>query len=164
MATPTYTALAEVELTAGDNSITFSSIPNTFKDIVILMSIKATGACGPFIRFNNDTGNNYFMAQLANDGGATLGNTGQTSYGWVSPNSGVSLLNFDSVEINIQDYSTAGKTRTYLSRYDNVEASHYHNALAGRWASTAVINTITVGTTSNAFAPGSTIGIFGIEA
>ena len=164
MATPTFTALAEVELTASDSSITFSSIPNTFKDIVISMSIKATGACGPYIRFNNDASNLYFMAQLAADGGATLGNTGQTSYGWIQPNSNLSLVNFDCVEINIQDYSTTGKTRTYLSRIDNTEANHYHNALAGRWASTAVINTITVGTTANAFAAGSTIGLFGIEA
>jgi hypothetical protein len=165
MATPTFIPLAEITLLASDSSITFSSIPNTFRDIVIVMAVKRIGASGgPFIRFNNDSGNNYSMAQLANDGGNTLGNIGTTTYGWLQPNSNLSTSNFDSIRINIFDYSTTDKTTTYLSRCDNAETGVYHNALSGRWANSSVIDTITVGITSNDFAAGSTIGLFGIEA
>lgn len=166
MPTSTYTALAKVTLSSSDSSITFSSIPNTYRDIVISMSIKNSSTSGgPFIRFNSDTGNNYIMVQMANDGVNTpLFNTGTTNYGWLSPNSNFSSTSFDNIEVNIFDYSTTDKQTTYLSRMDAPNSGVYHNALAVRWNSTAVINTIEVATTANAFAAGSTIGLFGIEA
>jgi hypothetical protein len=162
MPTPTYTALATITLASTASSVTFGSIPTTYRDLVVVFSFKATAATEPRIRFNGDTGSNYSFVQLGGNGSSTLSNTGTTTGGWITPNSALSTSNFDTTIIQIMDSSATDKQKTYLSRFS--PDANYVNALAVRWANTSAITSINAYTTSNAFAIGSTFSLYGVIA
>ena len=59
MPTNTYVALDKVTLGTAASTITFSSIPQTYTDLVMVFDGTAASATYSGIRFNGDTGNNY---------------------------------------------------------------------------------------------------------
>lgn len=164
MPTPTFIALANHTLTGSDSSIVFSSIPGTYRDLVIYMSIKSTGSTTENrIRFNGDASNIYSMVQMGGaENNGTVSNTGTTTGGWINPNSALSSAQFNVVTVDILEYSVTNKHKTYLSRF-NPEAG-YANALAVRWANLNAINQIEFYTLTNAFAAGSTFALYGIAS
>jgi len=52
----TYEPIATTTLGSNQTTITFSSIPSTYTDLVIVSNMGTTTASYPFIRFNGDTG------------------------------------------------------------------------------------------------------------
>jgi hypothetical protein len=62
MPTSTYTALANLTLGTAASSITFSNIPATYRDLILITSARssttATGVDAIFLRYNSDTGSN----------------------------------------------------------------------------------------------------------
>ena len=158
----TYVALATVTLDSTDASITFSSIPATYRDLILVVSMKVETSVEPKLRFNDDTGSNYSMVQMAGNGSATLSNSGTTNYGWITPNSSPSTTTFTAYKAQIMDYSATDKQKTWLSRFD--PDNGYVNALANRWANTNAINQIEIFVSSSNFSTGSTFSLFGIEA
>ena len=163
MPTPTYVALATATLTSGATSVTFSSIPATYRDLVIITNIgRNAGSAALLIRFNGDTGSNYSNVTMYGDGSSTTSNTnGITDWlplGW-NANLGTAL-NFVGIA-HIQDYSATDKHKTVLARSNRADRGT--EAIAGRWASTSAISTILVGNIADAIA-GSTVSLYGIEA
>ena len=70
--TATYDPIATTTLGSAASTITFSSIPNTFTDLRLVLfgvTLNATGTYNQ-IRFNNDTGTNYSWTQLLGNGSA----------------------------------------------------------------------------------------------
>ncbi len=81
----TYTPIASATLAASTSSITFSSIPATYTDIVVVINdINSTGSFDTNIRFNGDSGSNYSRTGLRGDIAESLRpfviNTPQTPY------------------------------------------------------------------------------------
>jgi hypothetical protein len=161
MATPTYTALATTTLSGGETTVTFGSIPSGYRDLVL--SYEAFGAnIAPYLRFNNDSGNNYSGLWMR---GYSSG-TQSVQYSGISywriftsvasatiPNHGV---------LQIMDYSATDKHKTGLLRQDI--GADFTNAHAWRWASTSAVNEIDIILFADSFASGSTFSLYGIEA
>jgi hypothetical protein len=160
-----YIPLANVTLTGSDASIVFSNISAIYKDLVITLNGTPADTAYPVhaLRFNSDTGNNYsYVGIRANGSSASSGENSTMAYASLGQGYGVgpsTSSNF-ATTASIMDYAT-DKHKTMLVR-NNVSGTGVE-AQAVRWASTSVINSITVITTSGAgFATGTTINLYGV--
>ena len=157
MPTATYIALANLTLTGNDAEIVFSSIPATYRDLVVIAYNKnATGIAGCRMRLNGDTGNNYsYVSMDGSDAGATSGGQADSSL-----NIAVSTNEFGTALFHIMDYSATDKHKTVLGRGN--AGGIYTRAGAGRWANTAAVTSVTITTNAYDFVSGSTFSLYGI--
>jgi len=165
MATPTYTLIDSTVLGSAASSVTFSSITQDYRDLVLVMNAKTTIASNDAtrIQINGDTGSNYFGVMMYGNGSST-GSTSFSSrgYWYVEELTGGPSLN-DSIWIaQFLDYSATDKHKTMLYRWN--EASVNVEAGAKRWASTSAITSISLDPEAYDFAAGSTFYLYGIEA
>jgi hypothetical protein len=163
MPTPTYTALATRTLTGTASSVVFSTIPATYRDLILVCSGTSSNTAinSIFVRFNSDTGSNYaYVAMYATAAGAGSGAT--TLTGAVAGLTISSSVNTNITQI--MDYSATDKHKTVLSRQNSLGDS-FVRASTSRWANTAAITSITcfIDTGAN-FNSGSTFSLYGIVA
>lgn len=167
MPTPTYTPLANVTLGSAAATVTFSSISQSYRDLVLVcqMSRSTTGESGPFIRVNGDTGSNYSFVNMEGNGTSAsraFGAARDRMYGSWSANAVRDNSLANSIW-QIQDYSTTDRFKTALVRTNNGGVVTY--AAANRWASTSAITSIVVALdNTGSFAAGSTFALYGIAA
>jgi len=175
MATATYTYIAKYTATGSSGTFDFTSIPQTYQHLEIIVSSGygggATGALT--FNFNNDTTSNYYYAYWAGNpnGGSPYyfsgGSTSQ-SYGWgLYTLSGYSNMAGFSRCI-IQDYSVAGAAKSYYNEGTGASATSAANlqqaVTGGQWKGTAAITTISVGNSNGQnFTSGSTFYLYGIK-
>ncbi len=164
MPTNTYTPLATITLTGTDSEIVFSSIPATYRDLILIVSHKVSGAGETDVRFNTDDGNNYTTVTMRGGADSSTYSATYTANGIKPQNSvGGSTTQNDFFRVDIMDYSATDKHKTSLLRSGNGSTSFVQNH-AVRWANTAAINTvrcIAVGTT---YQVGSTFSLYGVIA
>lgn len=168
--TGTYTKIATTTLTSNQTSVEFTSIPQTYTDLIIVFCGKAATTGGDVrCRVGNgsfDTGNNYSYTVLYGTG-TTVGSARESSqpFCWLdsygvptNDNSHVGIYQFI-------DYSNTTTFKTFLSRSNN--ASSGVDALVGLWRSTSAINQIQLalgGAGTLNYASGTTATLYGIEA
>lgn len=167
MATPTYTAISTITLTSTDSEIVFSSIPATYRDLIVVASGRSSAAGAA------DNLGCYFNGTASNCSTVRMYGTGSTTGSNVSPNNtrisqitipAASAAYFGVVTIQIMDYSATDKHKSVLVR-SNTAGDQVH-AAAGRWASNDAITSVTLDlyATSANFAIGSTFSLYGISA
>jgi hypothetical protein len=162
MPTPTYTALATVTLGTATASVTFSSIPATYRDLILVSDYKTSVASNSLLRFNSDSGSNYpYVAMGGNsDGTSSFSATENALY-----------LNVNSTQVekqtttilNVMDYSATDKHKTNLVRNGGQNADVVW-AYAPRWANTAAITTMALTLSSGNYSAGSTFSLYGVIA
>jgi hypothetical protein len=143
MPTPTYDLLASNVLSSNASSVTFSSIPATYRDLVLVVTAKITvGTGGASMRFNADSGSNYNMVTMEGTGSATQSGSG-SGYNalYVNLNNGELYTGPTVSIIQIMDYSATNKHKSTLHRANGLSSTSV-GATAGRWASTSAINSI----------------------
>ena len=160
MPTSTYTALANITLGSSASSVTFSSIPATYRDLRIMIAGTTSGGVNTVLRFNSDTGNNYTGVLMSGNGStATSGTYGAGSLLYF----GALWTTVGNTYVDIMDYSATDKHKTILGRHSN--AANEAGAHAGRWANTAAITSVTVLTASAAtYSSGTTFALYGIAS
>jgi hypothetical protein len=154
---PTYTPIATTSISSG--SYTFSSIPSTYTDLVLIVNGTSTGTNINYgIRFNGDSASNYSSTRFYGDG------TSAGSDRLVNYNNSITS-NFASTQssaiYNIMGYSNTTTYKTMIVRAGS--ASAYVWANTGMWRSTAAINSIEFLTTAGATFTG-TLTLYGIAA
>ena len=157
--TVTYTPIATNTLSSSAASVTFSSIPGTYKDLV-LVATAPSGDNNEVLRFNNDTGSNYSWTRMWGNGTDAL--SSRSASDTYIRNTGGDLSSQNIVIINIQNYSNATTYKTTLGRGANTPALTM--ATVGLWRNTSAITTITYSVTANTFATGSTFTLYGMGA
>jgi hypothetical protein len=170
MPTPTYTQLATVTLGTAASSVTFSSIPATYRDLVLVATARSTIAdtvdyLTP--RVNGDSGANYNQAFMFGDpnnvanGGSNSNQTFQADV-LVPGNTAASGI-FAVGIFQFMDYSATDKHKTTLSRGNQIG---YPEARVARWANTAAITSIVLALpyVSAQIAAGSTFNLYGIAS
>lgn len=157
----TYTPIQTYTLSSPGQSVTFSSIPSTYKDLRLVVSGTVTGELVQ-ARFNSDTGSNYSCTNLYGTGSAIASNR-RANF----TEARLGLENFNTttmgvVTVDIMNYANTSTNKSYLSRANY--ASQEVNTRIGLWRSTAAINTILVSlfNTGWAFAAGTTFSLYGI--
>jgi hypothetical protein len=157
MPTPTYTALATVTLGSSAASVTFSSIPATYRDLILVIVGTASGDNNPRLRLNGDTGNASWVGVWGNGSSATTAsNTDALLFGALSTGQSNTIL-------QIMDYSATDKHKTILSRANQPAGSVW--AFAGRWASTSAVTSAEAMAQSGfTYGAGTTFSLYGVIA
>jgi len=152
----TYTPIATTTLGSTSASVTLSSIPSTYTDLVVTITTTTTGDLT--WRINGDTGTNY--SQTAIYGYSAFGSARQSNATSHWLNYGTNGGNFLAL-IQLNNYSNTTTYKSSLLR-DGANGSTT-DVMVGLWRSTSAINSLTFISGSN-FAVGSTFTIYGIKA
>lgn len=159
-----YFPIATNTLGSNSSTVTFSNIPQTYTDLVLVTHV--SGNDGAIcIRINNDTGSNYSRTQLRGNGTSVTSNraSNQTYIGGTS-NLSVTAGSLQTAVWNIQNYANTTTNKTIVFR-DGM-ASHITGATAGLWRSTSAITRIDLSPEfgSQVFYSGSTFNLYGVLA
>ena len=162
----TYEPIATQTLASSAASVTFSSIPQTYTDLVLVMWTKPYSSSEGSIKlnWNSDTGSNYSNTHLTGESaGAVSGrNTNATSIA-VSTGNALNNPRQPIYITNIMNYSNTTTYKTSLTRTS--ESSAYVDAWVGLWRSTSAITSITVNITYIFnIGVGSTFTLYGIKS
>ena len=154
----TYEPIATVTASGSTNIITFTSIPATYTDIVIV--VKADTQGGYQVRFNSDSAGNYSATRLYGDG-TTASSDRETNSNNLTTAWGGGAYNMYIT--HILNYSN---TTTYKTALTRISENRYVLAMVSTWRSTAAISTISVqnGNSATSFTAGSTFTLYGIAA
>jgi hypothetical protein len=150
---------------SGVNTITFSSIPSTYKHLQLRSStLSASSGDTLYINFNSDTGNNYTYHRLSGNGSAASAN----GYNVESGCRLVGLINgtsdtFPAVVISdIIDYADTSKyktVRTFSGTPSNGTNGEVH-LISNLWKTTNAITSMTI---SGSFNFTGTFSLYGIK-
>lgn len=158
-----YVPLANITLGSNTTSVTFSSINQAYRDLVVVMNYSTTAGTGPVVTFNGtNSGYNYVVAQ--GNGSATSSyQVSNDTYFPIDANAG-SDTSRQSAIINILDYSVTDKHKTSLVRTNRANASV--TMAAWRWGNTAAITSVTLNSFANTgvWATGTTFALYGVSA
>lgn len=156
----TYEAIATNTLGSATSTVTFSSIPQTYTDLVLIIMGNAGGATSASMRFNSDSGTNYSNTYVQGDG-SSVGNFRDVN---VTSNWAGSFYSTTTPSIsrhNIMNYANATTFKSSIIRGDY--GIGFTVVAAQVWRSTAAITSITLATGAN-FSTGTTFSLYGIKA
>jgi hypothetical protein len=161
----TYEPIATQTLGSTASTVTFSSIPSTYTDILLIQSSRLNTAAHTRLQFNGDTATNYSSTILYGTG-TTAGSGRYTnvvgiSYGASDEQGAASTYNVG--QWNIQNYANANTFKTVLINISNPLAEK--TVGAGLWRNTAAISSIVLTPTNSAiYQIGSTFTLYGIKS
>ena len=131
----------------GAASIDFTSIPSTFTDLCLKVSLRAsaTTAYGYlYINFNN-TGYSATSRYIQADGSSAISDTNASGYSGIINGNTATSSTFSNVDIYIPNYAgSANKSFSLDGTMENNATLSYSNLMALIWSSTAAINQITI--------------------
>lgn len=170
----TYEPIATQTIGTAVATVTFSSIPQTYTDLVFVGSTYYSASVTMVVRFNNDSATNYSYTVL---GGS---NAAPGSGAYSGRNSNISSVNlvgyyattnsnaniFAPTVANFMNYSNTTTYKSLLSRsfaFDNGTGTDVE-LFAGLWRSTAAITRVDLLTSSGNFAVGSTFTLYGVKS
>lgn len=156
--TPTYVLLNQVTLSSATTSITFSNIPGTYGDLVLVCSGRTNTLYTTGVRFNGDSSNVYQYNEMnSEDGGSSSTLTfALVARPHTTPSTSVT---------HIMDYAATDKHKMVLSK--GGATNTLVRASIARWANTSAITSIFLATldqNANAFQSGFTVSLYGVFA
>jgi len=158
----TYTPIATTTGTGSSGVITFSSIPSTYTDLVLVSNFETSTSANAYYRINGDTGTNYSDTELYGDGssvGSSRRSNQALSYTTYLSGSGQRAV----MTTNFMNYANTSTYKTFLTRYSN--ASFELGAEVALWRSTSAITSITLNLNNSAnFTSTSFFTLYGIQA
>lgn len=163
----TYVPIATTTITGSAANITFSSIPSTYTDLVLVFNGQSSRAAVSddfTVQLNSDTGANYSETQMQGNG--TAGSSSRASgtsnmFGNTNCRIGGTTGAMSNVILSFNNYVNSTTYKTVLARLNASDS--VVTAAVGLWRSTATITTIKISTsTSGAFTVGSIASLYGI--
>ena len=144
-------------------SIEFTSIPQTFTDLVLLGSARNTATAADTILFSFNSSTTGFTSRYLQGTGATS-QTGTLDRFAANTVGGTDTSNtFSNFQIYIPNY--AGSTNKSYSTdtvTENNSTTSFQTLIAGLWSNTSAITSITLGSNSGNLAIGTIISLYGI--
>jgi len=156
----TYTPIASQTLGSTSANVTFSSIPQGYTDLVLVIQAKAaTTDDNIYLRFNSDSGSNYSVTNMYGNGSNALSTRfSNNSFIWFDNFGYLRTSSFSTIIMNFQNYSNSTTNKSCLIR-NNIDSVGVV-ASVGLWRNTAPITAINLLTSG--FASGSTFTLYGI--
>lgn len=159
----TYAPIQTQTLGSNQSTITLSSIPSTYTDLILVVNAKWSSTNGNcFVRFNGDSSSNYNWIRLSSNGSATAS---------ANASNATSLVNLFDMEnptttlgffmFYIKDYASTNYKVTY---YSHNTTTDYLKRYISQWRSTSAINSISFTNDSASCVTGSTFTLYGIKA
>ena len=172
----TFTKIASITTSNAVSTVIFSSIPQTYTDLIVLMSARwnqnqeSSSWSSYQVQFNGDSSANYgstygYGLGASGAGGARGVNTAGVQPGWVA-STGTSANIFGNSRLYIPNYTnTHYKQIIGEGHVPNNTTTAMNSISASSWKSTAAINSLTfiyAGAPSNLWGPQSTFTLYGI--
>lgn len=159
-----------VVLTSTQDPISFTSIPQTYNDLIFVANYTDSANQLGQMTFNSDSGTNYSSTLMYGNGTATassrrstysainISGDGYVISGWGSPGTVANIM-----EVHILSYSNTSIFKTVICT-DGGASGGAVSVTTGLWRSTAAINTITLTNASTGvWASGSIFTLWGIK-
>ena len=167
----TYKLISSETLTSTAATVTLGSIPNTYTDLMVLVSGRGAsngggtnGAWDNFtIKFNGSS-SNYSARWLNNtDNSVNSGNSTSLIYSF-SSYAGATANTFANVGFYIPNYASSSyKSVSADNAPENNSTANVIGLTAGLWSNTAAITSITFTLATGSWATNSTFYLYGIK-
>ena len=153
----------------GQSSISFTSIPSTYKHLQIRLMARNGNAGTEYngtIQFNSDTGSNYSYHYIVGNGSsasAGAGTTQTSALSFQAPGAGAAASIFGVAVIDVLDYQDTNKFKTIrsLNGFDRNGAGSVF-MWSGNWRSTSAVSSITMNL-DNGFVQYTSAALYGIK-
>lgn len=157
MPTPTYIALANATITSNTSSIVFGSIPQTYRDLVLVVSGFANPESTIRVTVNDDTSASYTYVAMSNDAGTPASFSGTLNFFVpvtlsTTPNNGI---------INFFEYASTLRKKSVLMRRNQVNTSISYG---GVYSGLSAITSLNISAATPLLPNGSTYTLYGIGA
>jgi len=154
----------------GASSITFSSIPSTYKHLQLRYVARSSVGTEDSVsmRFNADSTTSYAYHFLFSNG-ASVNGAADTSvtriYPWAMPGGGFLANSFGVLTMDILDYANTNKykvTRAFTG-YDDNSTGGRIAFTSGQWRSTSAISSIVINADAGNIVEHSRFALYGIK-
>jgi hypothetical protein len=163
----TYEKIATTTLSSTAATITLSSIPATYTDLILAVNIGVDVTGSMQVRLNGDTGANYSTLTLIAYNNTVTGSGvyGPQSFMYANVASGLPLtVGPASAVMQFNNYSNSTTYKTMLARYANVGIPEVDTTVS-TWRNTAAITSITLFSYSaSVYLVGTRVTLYGIKA
>lgn len=160
-----YVPLANVTLGSNASTVTFSSISQSYGDLVLIIANAKEGTsngASMLMRFNSVSSSSYTNVFMRSNGSTDTSGSGTDTAFYLSSGQGMSVTDPQQFVTNIIDYSATNKHKTVISRNDMPTGGT--TASAQRFASTAAVSTITLLPFTGTIASGTSFALYGVSA
>lgn len=169
----TYTLISSNVLSSSAASVTFSSIPSTYTDLVLRVSVRTDQASLTWsqlwLRFNGSSAANYSYRNVQGNGSAAFSGSDTNDTKIVlslGANASTSTANtFSNNEIYIPNYAgTTNKPISAFTAHENNATAAYTTATAGlRSVTDAITSVVLLLDSTFQFVSGSSFYLYGIK-
>lgn len=166
----TFTKIASVSVgVLGAASIDFTSIPSTYTDLCVKLSVRTDGINAPWLllRFNGST-SSYTQRYLYGTGAAaasiTVGTANYMNLAAAINSTSQTLSTFANAEAYVPNYAGSNnKSVSTDTGQENNATTAYATLAAGLWSNTSAINQVTFFPETGNFAQYSTAVLYGVK-
>jgi hypothetical protein len=163
-----YESIATASGTGSSGTISFTSIPSTYKHLQVrfLSRSDSAGLNQVFVQFNSDTGSNYSQHLLLGYGSVESSGTANASRMSVSLQGGSSTAAniYGACVVDVLDYADTNKYKTTrgLGGAD-ANGSGYVWYSSGNWRNTNAISSVQIIAENGNFTTASSFALYGIK-
>jgi hypothetical protein len=147
------------------SSITFSDIPQTFTDLIVMLSLRNSSDNDEIGLLLNGSSSNFSQRSLRGEGTTVLSQTRATNSLWLGATKSVyTASTFGNCQLYIPNYtSSANKSLSFDSSLENNATDGRNGINAILWSDTDAITSIQLNANAN-FAQYSSASLFGVLA
>jgi hypothetical protein len=163
----TYEPIQTQTLTGTAATVDFTSIPQTYTDLILVSQVDFDSQGNLTFRLNSDSGTNYSYTHLSGNGTSASSSRGGTlSVGLCTITAEFTTTLGDGVSITqFMNYSNTTTNKTVISRSNTTSLGT--SLSVSLWLSTAAISTITLAKNlgfTGTFQSGSSFTLYGVKS
>jgi hypothetical protein len=167
----TFELISSVTVPSAQTTISFTSIPSTFTDLVLKVSARWTGNNGGPVGIGMQMNTTNHSARFVYGTGSSAA-SGSTTPSWTTnggfigwiPDSSATSNTFGNFEIYLPSYTSSNYKSFSLDTVTENNATLANaGLLAGLWSNTAAITSITIDGNGSTFVTNSTAYLYGIK-
>ena len=166
----TYEPIASHSLGSAASTVTFSSLPSTFSDLVFVYSVQngTSDFRGFTAQFNSDSASNYSGTYLGANAAGSVGSGRLTSQSKIFVGRYLNINGRQIGRLSLMSYANTSVFKTLLNEAVNYEDTTADKGVwreVGLWRSTSAISSVvfTAGSPGS-FGTGSMFALYGIKA
>jgi hypothetical protein len=164
----TFTKIASATVgSGGAASIDFTSIPSTYTDLCVKISLRATNVTQNWTLTFNSSSSGYSQKVLYGDGSGSSSQSLSAQsviYGYAQNRSDLTASVFNNGEIYIPNYAGSNNKSVSIDEVSENNATYANQSLvAGLWSNTSAITSISIGGYTGNLAQYSSATLYGIK-
>lgn len=159
----TYEAIATTTVSGSPSTITFNSISSAYTDLRVVFCGAQSADTPVYLRFNNDSGSNYWTKTINGYGSTIDGQRGNLTGIWTRSEGLDESQLFSSITWEIPSYRAAYYRVVSCSMANSNGSNAGLTAIShGIWKVNNAVTQIDLYTSSGSWSNGSTVTIYGI--